>query len=96
MNQYLIYAFDSTDEGALERRMKVRPLHFEMAGKLKAEGHFILGGSILNEAGTMIGSTMIVQFENEQQLQSWLEVEPYIIHKIWERFEVRPFKVANV
>jgi uncharacterized protein len=96
MNQYLIIAYDGTDENALERRMNVRPFHLEGAKKLKEDGNFIIGGAMLNDEGKMIGSTMILQFENQLELQDWLNNEPYIQQKVWEKFEVKPFRVANV
>jgi uncharacterized protein len=88
MNQYLITAYNGTDENALERRMNVRPFHLEGAKKLKENGNFIIGGAMLNDEGKMIGSTMI--------LQDWIDNEPYIQQKVWEKFEVKPFRVANV
>jgi uncharacterized protein YciI len=96
MNQYLITAYDGTDEKALERRMSVRPFHFEGAKKLKENGHFILGGAILDNDGKMIGSTMIMQFEDKTQLQSWIDSEPYIQEKVWEKIDIQPFRVAQV
>ncbi|MDZ7896540.1 MAG: YciI family protein [Arcicella sp.] len=96
MNQYLITAYDGTDENALERRMNVRPFHLEGAKKLKEDGNFIIGGAMLNEEGKMIGSTMILQFENPAELQNWIDSEPYIQQKVWEKFEVKSFRVANV
>ena len=59
MQQYIIHAWDGKDDKALERRMAARPAHFDGARKLKAEGHFVLGGAILNTEGKMIGSTMV-------------------------------------
>ena len=96
MNQYLITAYDGTDENALERRMNVRPFHLEGAKKLKENGNFIIGGAMLNEEGKMIGSTMILQFENSSELQNWIDHEPYILQKVWEKFDVKPFRVANI
>lgn len=96
MQQYIMYAWDGTDEQALERRMNNRPSHFENARKLKANGNFILCGAMLNEKGIMIGSTMIMQFETEEQLQQWLSTEPYITGKVWEKMDLRPFKIADV
>ena len=96
MNQYLITAYDGTDENALERRMSIRPSHLEGAKRLKENGNFIIGGAMLNEEGKMIGSTMIFQFENSAALQKWIDNEPYIQQKVWEKFEVQPFRVANV
>lgn len=96
MNQYLITAYDGTDEYALERRMSVRPFHFEGAKKLKENGNFIVGGAILDNNGMMIGSTMILQFEDEKQLHNWIDNEPYIQEKVWVKFDVQPFRVAQV
>lgn len=96
MNQYLITAYDGTDENALERRMSVRPFHFEGVKKLKENGNFIIGGAILNDEGKMIGSTMILQFEEPTQLQAWIDNEPYIHQGVWDKFEVKPFRVASI
>ena len=71
MNQYLVTAYDYTDEGALKRRMDVRPHHLDGAKALKAKGNYVLGGAMLSEDGKMMGSTMILQFEDEEQLEAW-------------------------
>ncbi len=76
--------------------MNARPAHFENARKLKASGNFIIGGAILNDEGKMIGSMMVVQFETKEQWQQWLDTEPYITSKVWEKMDIRPFKVADV
>ncbi|MFA6086995.1 YciI family protein [Mucilaginibacter sp.] len=96
MNQYLVTAYDYTDEGALQRRMNVRPHHLDEAKTLKENGNYVLGGAILNENGNMMGSVMVVQFENEEALNAWKQNEPYITQGIWETVDVKPFKVANV
>jgi uncharacterized protein len=96
MKQYLVTGYDYTDEGALERRMNVRPRHFDHAREMKAKGNFIIGGAILNDEGKMIGSTMLMQFETEEELEAWKQNEIYITGKIWERFDVKPFRVADV
>lgn len=96
MNQYLITAYDGTDENAFERRMNVRPFHLEGAKKLKENGNFIIGGAMLNEEGKMIGSTMILQFESPLELQNWMDNEPYIAQKVWEKIDVKSFRVANI
>ncbi|MEO6524294.1 MAG: YciI family protein [Mucilaginibacter sp.] len=95
MKQYLITGHDYTDEGALDRRMAVRPLHLAGTVQLRANGNYILGGAILDDAGRMIGSMMVLQFETEQELEAWKQQEPYITQKIWETVEVKPFKVAH-
>lgn len=96
MNQYLVTAYDYTDEGALQRRMDVRPHHLDGAKTLKENGNYVLGGAMLNENNEMIGSVMVLQFESEEALEAWKQGEPYITQKIWETVDVKPFRVANV
>jgi uncharacterized protein YciI len=96
MQQYIMHAWDGTDAQALERRMNSRPAHFENARKLKASGNFIMGGAMLSDEGKMIGSTMVMQLETKEQLQDWLDSEPYITGKVWEKMDLRPFRVADV
>lgn len=96
MKQYLITAFDHTDADALQRRLNVRPSHLEGVKRLKASGNFVLGGAMLNDEGNMIGSTMIVQFEDKEQLEQWKQNDPYVTGQVWDRVEVKPFKVADV
>ncbi|MGZ3764315.1 MAG: YciI family protein [Mucilaginibacter sp.] len=96
MNQYLITAYDYTDADTFTRRMNVRPHHLDGAKELKENGNYVLGGAILNDEGKMIGSVMVLQFETEDELLVWQQREPYITQKIWETFDVKPFRVANV
>jgi len=96
MNQYIVTGYDYTDDGALKRRMDVRPHHLDGANDLKEKGNYVVGGALLNEEGKMMGSVMILQFENEEELEAWKQNEPYITQKIWESVDVKPFKVADV
>ncbi|MCY7350466.1 MAG: YciI family protein [Cytophagaceae bacterium] len=96
MPQYLLQATDYTDAQALERRLAVRPAHLEVARKLKTDGHLLIGGAVLNEEGAMIGSMMVLDFSDETQLQDWLRQDPYLTGKVWDKIEIRPFRVANV
>lgn len=96
IKQYIIIAYDFTDPEAMERRMAARPNHLQEVKKLKGTNNFLIGGAILSPEGKMIGSSLIIQFENEEQLQHWLDREPYLTQKVWEKLEIRPFRVAEV
>jgi uncharacterized protein len=78
MKQYVVIANDGKDQEAAERRKSIRPIHLAGARKLKENNHFILGGAMLDEAGNMEGSVMIVQFETEEAFKEWYNNEPYI------------------
>ena len=56
--QFMIIAYDGTDEEASSRRMTARPGHIDGARLLKESGKLIAGGAILDDAEQMIGSTL--------------------------------------
>jgi len=94
--QYVVHAYDFTDEGAYARRLAVRPAHFEGVRRLKAAGEFIIGGALLDAGGKMIGSMMVVDFATEEALNQWLEQEPYVTGQVWEQIDIKPFRKADV
>jgi hypothetical protein len=96
VKQYLIIANDGKDEGALDRRKEVRPLHLASAKKLKENNNFVIGGAMLDDDGNMRGSIMIVQFDTQDAFQKWYDNEPYITQGVWKTIEVKPFRVADV
>jgi uncharacterized protein YciI len=96
VKQYLIIANDGKDDGALDRRKEVRPLHLAGAKKLKENSNFVIGGAMLDDDGNMRGSIMIVQFETQEDFQKWYDNEPYIKQGVWKTIEVKPFRVADV
>jgi len=94
--QFLLVAYDGTDSEALERRMKARPDHLEKIAVLKKSGEFLLGGAILDDNGTMIGSMIIYEFPDRPALDESLNSEPYIINGVWKKIDIRPYRLANI
>ncbi|MFD2569189.1 YciI family protein [Spirosoma soli] len=94
--QYVIHAYDHTDTNALDRRMAVRPSHLDYVRQLKEKGQFLLGGALLNADGNMIGSMLILDLETEDQLNDYLETDPYIVEGVWDKIDVKPFRRADV
>jgi uncharacterized protein len=94
--QFLLVAFDGTDPGALERRMKVRPEHLDKIAILKKRGEFLLGGAILDNNEKMIGSMIVFEFPDRAALDKSLENEPYIVHNVWKKIEIRPYRLARI
>ena len=92
--QFLVVARDGTDEGALERRQKTRPSHLESIGPLVDAGNVLVGGAMLNEAGDMIGSMLLVDFAGRDDLDAWLARDPYVTEGVWREIEVHPFRTA--
>lgn len=94
--QFLLVAFDGTDPGALERRMKARPEHLENVAALKKRGEFLLGGAILDENEIMIGSMIVYEFPDRAALDQSIKKEPYVVSGVWKKIEIRPYRLARI
>ena len=92
--QFLVTAYDGTDEQAQERRAAARPAHIDAAQVLKDGGNLLIGGAILDDAGQMIGSSLIVEFDDRSTLDEWLSNDPYVLGNVWQDITVLPFRVA--
>jgi uncharacterized protein YciI len=66
--QYVVTAWDGTDGAAPERRQAARPVHLQGIAPLVEQGRVLVGGAILDDAGMMIGSVLIVDFERRDDL----------------------------
>ena len=91
---YVIHAYDYPD--GLAKRMEIRPAHLDYVRTLKAKDQFLLGGALLDEAGQMIGSMLMLNLDTDEQLQEYLRTDPYIVQGVWERIDVKQFRQAAV
>jgi len=94
--QYIVTGYDFTDEGAIQRRLNVRPHHLDFARATKAAGNIITAAAMLNDHGDAVGSVMIMEFETEEELEAWKSNEPYITQGVWETVDVKPARVAQL
>jgi uncharacterized protein YciI len=44
----------------------------------------------------MHGSMLVVQLQNEDEVKKWVEEDPYITGKVWEKIEIFSFRIADV
>lgn len=90
--QFMIKAYDG--EGMLDRRMEVRPRHLE---GMKALGkQVVCAGGLLDEAGQMKGSALVMEFSDRAALDTYLAAEPYVTEGVWQRVEVERMNVVLV
>ena len=90
--QFIITAHDG--ENMLEKRMAVRPRHLE--GMAKLGKHIVLAGGLLDDAGKMKGSVLILELEDRAALDDYLKNEPYVVEHVWEKIEVETVNVVIV
>ena len=88
--QFVVKAYDG--EGMLEKRMAVRPRNLEGMARLGA--HVICAGGLLDEAGKMKGSVLIMDFADRSELDAYLSEEPYVQEHVWEKIEVERVNVV--
>jgi len=93
--QFLITAYDGTDENALARRMAAREAHLKLGKEMHDAGKWLYAAGILDDAGKMIGSMIVCDFASRGEMQKeWLGREPYIIGKVWEKIDIRSAQTA--
>jgi len=90
--QYIVRAYDG--ENMLEKRMEVRPRHLENMSKVK--GKVLFAGGLLDDAGKMKGSVLILDFDDPALIDDYLASEPYIQEKVWEKVEVERINAVLV
>jgi uncharacterized protein YciI len=93
--QFLVVAYDGTDEGALERRLAAREAHLKSAKEMFEAGKWLYAAGILNDDGKTIGSMIVCEFDSRDVLeQQWLKEEPYIIGNVWKTININRAQVA--
>lgn len=93
--QFIVIAYDGTDEGALSRRMAVRDEHLKSAKRLYDDGKWMYAAGILDDEGKMIGSMIICDFPSREELdRQWMNDEPYVTGNVWQKIEIRRAQVA--
>jgi len=92
--QFLLIAYDGKDDGALDRRLNARDQHIALGDTLVREGKMLYGSAILNDAGTMIGSMLVLDFPSRAELDEWLAIEPYMLGNVWSDVQILPTRVG--
>ena len=88
--QFIIRAYDGADK--LAKRMSIRSRHLENMAKVN--GRILCAGGLLDEEGHMKGSVLIMEFGSREDLDQYLNTEPYIIENVWEKVEIEPMNVV--
>ena len=94
MPQFLVIAHDGSDAQAPARRQAARAAHLEGVRPMVERGEIVVGGAILDEAGRMVGSAVVVDMPDRAAVDAWLARDPYVTGDVWRTVEVRPFRIA--
>jgi uncharacterized protein YciI len=91
---FLVIAKDGTDPDAPARRQRVRQRHLDEIRAAVDAGHVRLGGAILDDAGTMIGSALLLEAPSQEAARELLENDIYFKEGVWQQLHIYPFKRA--
>lgn len=93
--QFVLIAYDGTDEGALGRRMAAREAHLKLGKEMHDEEKWLYAAGILNDEGKMIGSMIVCEFASREEMEKqWLSREPYIDGKVWHKIDIHRSQAA--
>ena len=95
---YAIMGEDAPD--SLAKRLAVRPAHLERVQKLVDAGRLLLAGphpavddEDPGDAG-FTGSLIIAEFDSLEAAKAWADADPYTTGGVFQRVEVKPFKLV--
>jgi len=94
-----LFVVSCTDqEGTVEKRLAIRPQHLARLQKLNDEGRLIVAGAMpkdpSNPPAGFYGSPIIVDFDSREDLDTWLEDEPFLKEGVYAQIDVKPFNKA--
>ncbi|KAG9316411.1 hypothetical protein JVU11DRAFT_2445 [Chiua virens] len=100
---YLVWAPDYTDEGALARRMAVRPKHFIRANKQIKQGILKVAGGLItpetqgHRGQKFVGSVLLYEANSIEDVRSLIKEDIYWTENVWdkEKLMIHPMLMAT-
>lgn len=83
--KFVILGFDGP-EGVAKRKVH-RPAHLARMDALDAQGRLVLAGPLTDQAGSLI----VIEAASLAEAEAFIREDPYVVHGVFERFEVHPF-----
>jgi uncharacterized protein len=89
MAHFVVYALDRPGREAA--RFEARPAH---RARLREHEHPVtvrVGGPLLDDAGSMIGTMLIVEAATRQQVESFVAGDPYVFADVYGSVAIHPY-----
>jgi uncharacterized protein YciI len=87
----MLFAFMLFDApGMAERRLEIRPEHKAYLGAVAERMAF--AGPLLDEAGAMTGSLLVIDFADRAAALAWLDAEPFTRAGVYGSRQVTAFR----
>ena len=85
---YLVICKDK--KNSLDKRMRLRETHLKYLKSIKKK--LIMAGPILDDSGNPKGSILSLDFKSIEELNLFLENDPYSKEKLFRSIEIYVFK----
>lgn len=87
-----LFVLTATDKpNALDLRTATRPAHVDY---VRGSGRVKIGGPLLDAAGEMTGSMLVIEADDLAAAEAFVANDPYVKAGLFERAELRPFKLT--
>ena len=87
---YFVLFYDVVDD-YVARRAPLRQEHLKLAADAHARGELVMGGAFADPANRVL---MVFRGEDRSVAESFARLDPYVIHGLVTRWEVRPWTVV--
>ena len=94
MPQFLVTIYDGTDAEAPARRQATRPAHLDGIKANVASGKLVFGGPIFDAAQRPIGSFLLLDCADRDEVDAMIANDPYSLGNVWQRVEVKPVRLV--
>ena len=94
MPQFLVTLYDGTDAQAPSRRQAARPAHLDGLTGNVANGRFVFGGPIFDDAQQPVGSFLLVDCAGRAELDALIANDPYTKSNVWQKVDVKPVRLV--
>jgi uncharacterized protein YciI len=92
---FLVIGYDHPGDLGRQRRAAARDKHLAQLGAVTS-ARPLFGAAVLDDNGDMVGSMLVMDAENREALQTWLDEEPYVVHDVWREVTVQACAVPPV
>jgi uncharacterized protein YciI len=90
MPLFAVHCLDKAD--ALQVRLGAREAH--LAYVRERLDQVKLAGPLLDDAGEMAGSLLILDVADKAAAEAFNAADPYTVAGLWQRVDVKPFKAS--
>jgi hypothetical protein len=80
----------------LDRIGRARPAHFAYADQLRAQGHLVIGGPLLDDQGRRIGLLFVYEAISRDAALSLMQQDPFTLANALRSYEITEWRLRGI